>query len=509
MKLSNNPRHFTAGCLLIALVLGALLPLAFAPYGCWPVALLSPALLYALLKQLTSTRQALLVGWAYGFGLWAVGGFWLYQSIHYYGNVPMPIALIMVGFVATVMGLANGLQCYALFKYIGRINPLSFAAMWLLSEWAKTWIFTGFPWLFVGYAFTDHLLDAYAPIVGVLGLGAISVYLAASAVELYYKQWRWATVAVPLLVLAVTLQPVNWTKPLGKQLSMSLLQGNIPQDLKWLVAYRQQTLDIYTKLSATEWGRDVVLWPESSIPLFDAEVKPFIQQVSNTARTHNSAWVTGIPHVDEHSKQRINGQWLYKFYNSIAVYGEPGSYGMYKKQRLVPFGEYIPLAGALTWVLPALATRPEMQHFSMGAVKQTPLVVKGQPIAAAICYEIAYPNITRLNAQRGYMIITVSNDAWFNASDGPWQHLQMAQMRAIENGKWVARGTNTGVTAVIDHQGRIVTRLPQFERRVLRADVQLRSGLTPYAQLGDTPLIVLAMLLLLLQRKRYKGLTKV
>lgn len=480
---------------VLALLAGAVLPLAFAPYGWWWVAFLSPALLYGLLHR-QSVRQALLLGELYGFGLWAVGAFWLYTSIHTYGDTPAPLALAMIGFVAAVMGLFTAASC-ALQQRFSAGSPLGFAGWWVLAEWCKTWMFTGFPWLLAGYGLTGRWLDGYAPVGGVLLVSLVVVLCAALLVQtVLQRNWRWSIPALALLGLGLLLAPIQWTtrKP-TPPLSVSLIQGNIPQDLKWLTEYRQRTLEIYAGLSATEWGRDLVVWPESSIPVFQTDVPQFLEGMDRTARLFGSVWVTGIPwqSLDEYRA----GQDDYPpFYNAIMARGAGGS-GLYKKQRLVPFGEYIPLEGALKWVLPNLKRNMQVSSFSPGPATQPPLQVKGHRLAAAICYEVAYPNLTRRNARDSDFLVTLSNDAWFGTSDGPLQHLQMVQMRSRETGRWFIRATNTGVTAFIDDRGRLVHQLVRFRPGVLRGELPAMTGVTPYMRWGDTLVLLLTGTLLL------------
>lgn len=480
----------------LALLAGAALPLAFAPYGWWWVAFVSPALLYVLLSG-QSVRRAFVLGEAYGMGLWAVGAFWLYTSIHVYGETAAPLALAMIGFVAVVMGLFNAVSC-ALYQRLSPQSPLGFAGWWVLAEWCKTWMFTGFPWLFVGYGMTGLWLDGYAPVGGVLLVSLVVVGCAAMAMQaMRPRQWYWLAPLAVLLALGWLLSPIQWTtrKP-TPALSVSLVQGNIPQDLKWLTEYRQRTLDIYAGLSESEWGRDLVVWPESSIPVFQTDVPQFLEGMDATATLFKSTWVTGIPWqaLDEYHSATDDYP---PFYNAIMAAGSQGS-GLYKKQRLVPFGEYIPFEGALKWVLPNLKRNMQVSSFSAGASDQPPLSVKGHRLAAAICYEVAYPNLTRRNARGSDFLVTLSNDAWFGTSDGPLQHLQMVQMRSRETGRWFIRATNTGVTAFIDDRGRVVRSLERFKPGVLRGELPAMTGTTPYMRWGDVLALGCAVALVLL-----------
>lgn len=484
--------------LLVAWLAGAIFIFALAPYGVWPVAVLSPAILYALLLPEMKAGRAFIIGEAYGMGLWCVGAFWLYTSIHDYGNTPAWLALILIALMGLGMGLFHGFLALLFNRVVGR-QPFAFAALWVLQEWLKTWLFTGFPWLFVGYAFTEqYWLSSLAPVAGVFAISFVAVLFAASMVELLRRRAGYMVATAVLLVLSVSLWLINpqWTKPKGTpDLSVSLIQGNIPQDLKWLTEFQVETLNIYAKLTSTEWGRDLVLWPESSIPMFQTEAVGFINEMVKMAKATDTTWVTGIPYKDEAAFDPAVDKYP-PFYNSVVALGSEGS-GLYKKQRLVPFGEYIPFEGTLD-ILPDLAGSQDIMSYSRGSAAQSPLQVRGHNLGAAVCYEVAYPDTTRKNAIGTDFLLTISNDAWFGTSAGPLQHLQMVQMRSLENGRWFMRATNTGVTAIIDHQGRIVARAPQFERTVLRGDVQARVGNTPFMLMGHYPILIIIALLLLM-----------
>ena len=484
--------------LVIALLAGASFLLALAPYGFWPLAIVSPAILYALLMPEMTGKRAFLIGEAYGTGLWCVGAFWLYTSIHDYGDTPAWLALIMIAIMGLGMGLFHGFLALMFNRMVGK-QPFSFAALWILQEWLKTWLFTGFPWLFVGYAFTEQRwLSSLAPVAGVFAVSFVAVLLAASLVELLRRRGGYMLASAVLLVVSTSLWLINpqWTKPKGTpDLSVSLIQGNIPQDLKWLTEFQVETLKIYATLTRTEWGRDIVLWPESSIPMFQTEAVGFIGEMVKMAKATNTTWITGIPYKDEAAFDPKTDKYP-PFYNSVIALGAEAD-GLYKKQRLVPFGEYIPFEGLLD-ILPNLAGSQDILSYSRGSAQQSPLHVRGHNLGAAVCYEVAYPDTTRKNAIGTDFLLTISNDAWFGTSAGPLQHLQMVQMRALENGRWFMRATNTGVTAIIDHQGRIVKRAPQFERTVLRGDIQARVGNTPFMSMGHYPILIIMALLLLL-----------
>jgi len=491
---------------IVAWSAGAMFMLSLAPYGYWIIALISPALLYALLLSPMSNKRAFIIGEAYGMGLWCVGAFWLYTSIHDYGDIPAPLALLAIAVMGLGMGLFHGFMAWIFNRFVGK-QPLAFAALWVLQEWMKTWFLTGFPWLFVGYAFTEqYWLSSLAPVAGVFAVSFVAVLLATSLVDIFRKRAGYLVVAALFLAVSIGLWLVNpaWTQPKQNtpNLKVSLVQGNIPQDLKWLTEYRYKTLEIYATLSRTEWGQDLVVWPESSIPMFQTEAWPFMTEVVKVAKETDTTWVTGIPYKDEAAYNKEADKYA-PFYNSVIALGAQAE-GLYKKQNLVPFGEYIPFQGALD-LFPGLAGSQEVLNYSRGPENQSPLKVRGHNLGSAVCYEVAYPDTTRRNAQNTDFLLTISNDAWFGTSAGPLQHLQMVQMRSLETGRWFMRATNTGVTAIIDHTGKIVARAPQFERTVLRGEVQSRTGTTPYVRFGNTPVLLLIGLMLLLSYLGKRG----
>lgn len=480
---------------LLMLVLGAVTPLSFAPYSLWPVALLTTGLFAALITG-HSPKKTAFIAWCFGFGLWASGASWLYVSIHDYGYTPAWLAIPMVGIVAFVMALFFALLGYVLARFrLDRRLIFSLPALWIIGEWLRSWFLTGFPWLFTGYAFIDTPLAGYAPVFGVFGVSLVAVFTAIALIYFLQDRKKW-----PLLVSTAAvwlagygLQQVAWTTPTGQSLSVSIIQGNIPQESKWQLEWRDKTLDIYRQLSQSEWGRDLVIWPEAAIPMFYHEALTELDELQDHALTGHSAFVTGIPYAEvDHQAQRIN------FYNSIIALGE--GEGIYNKQRLVPFGEYIPLEDSLRGAIPFFDM--PMTSFTRGGANQSPLRIQKMLMSPLICYEIAYPDLVRQAAGRSDFLATISNDGWFGTSAGPFQHFEMVRMRALETGREIIRATNNGISALIDVKGQVRDHAPQFKRLVLRTRVHGYQGLTPYSVTGNLPLIAACMVLLLLIGRR-------
>jgi apolipoprotein N-acyltransferase len=487
-----------------ALLAGALFVLALAPFHVWGLALLSPVLLAELLHGQRPGRAARL-GWMYGIGQWGAGVWWLYISVHDYGNTPAWLSVIMVGLVALIMGSLTALMAFLYRRFrLDRAPLLTFAPLFIAFEWMRSWLFTGFPWLYTGYAFLDTPLENYAPVLGVFGVGLmaiVSAQLLAALAKYGRHCWPAALMAPMVWAIGSALGLHAWTTvDPARKLGVSIVQGNIPQDVKWQLEWRDKTLDIYRQWTKSEWGQDLVVWPEAAIPMFQYEAADFLAEMENNALTAHSTLVTGIPFAD---LRKLDKQGIPPFYNSIAAIGQ--GYGLYFKQRLVPFGEYIPFESLLRGSIPFFSR--DMSSFSAGTAEQPPLTVRDYRAGAAICYEVAYPELTRRNARNADFLITISNDGWFGHSIGPDQHLQMVRMRSLENGKWFVRGTNNGISAIINEQGLIVAQAPQFKRTVLRGEVFMTNGQTPYLRFGYTPVMVLAGLMLLvgIWRGRRRG----
>ncbi len=486
---------------LMLMGLGALTPLALAPFHAWPVALLTIGLAGGLLREHTPARTAFLA-WCHGFGLWAYGASWLYVSIHDYGYTPPWLATPMVAFVAAAMALFFAAIGYLYARLrLDRAHLLALPALWVIGEWLRSWLFTGFPWLFTGYAFIDTPLAGYAPVLGVFGLSLIAIFTAVTLVDLLTGQRPWRPLAAVAVLWAAGwgLQQAEWTRPTGESLSVSIVQGNIPQESKWQLEWRDKTLAIYDELSEPEWGRDLVIWPEAAIPMFYHEAIDHLEMVNDKALTAHSAFVTGVPYIDPETATRT-----LRFHNSIIALGQGN--GIYHKQRLVPFGEYIPFESVLRGAIPFFDM--PMSSFTEGAPDQQPLQVKQLWLGPMICYEIAYPELVRHIAARSDILTTISNDGWFGGSIGPHQHFQMVRLRAIETGREVIRATNNGISAIIKADGTVDDVAPQFQRLVLRATAHAREGLTPYVVMGNWPVLgVLAALLALAYRRARRQLS--
>ncbi|MCY4013976.1 MAG: apolipoprotein N-acyltransferase [Gammaproteobacteria bacterium] len=470
---------------LTVLGAGAVLPLALAPFGIVPFMLVSAGALFWILRRTATPVGAFWGGWWFGVGKYGVGASWIYVSIHVFGAAPPPLAVALVALFVAGMALFTGVLGLVYHRVAasgrrggGIVEALAFATLWTALEWVLTWFLTGFPWLFAGYAFIDTPLAGLAPVTGVLGMSFVAVLTAACLVILPAQdstRRRVLVLAAPaaLWVAAWSLQSVAWTER-GASRSVALVQANVPQDAKWNRDRLPEWKARYGELTARARSRDIVVWPEAAIPDYYHLAKVFID---DTVQTLSGDLVQGtvLAEVDE-------GGTLTVYNAAVSSAG-----GIYRKRRLVPFGDYVPFESALRGLI-AFFDLP-MSRGTPGAEPQPHLKAAGWNLAMAICYEIAYPKAVAEHGRDADVLVTVSNDTWFGSSIGPLQHAQMARMRAIENGKYLLRATNNGVTALIDDRGAVVAELPQFEQGVLTGTVQATSGSTPFARFLNAPLL--------------------
>lgn len=469
----------------LSLLAGASLPLAFAPFGWYPLAVPALAALFALWLS-SSSHQAFWRGWLFGLGMFGVGTSWVYVSIHYFGNIePAVAAVVTVLFVAT-FALYPGLLGYLLTRLFPQPSPgkllVVFPAGWTLAEWVRGWFLTGFPWLDLGYSQIDSPLSGIAPLLGVYGVSWVTAFSAALLLVILGWQGTWRLRAVLGLILlwgtAWLPGQVNWVQPQGPAVRVSLVQGNITQDMKWNPDQLQPTLDLYRRLTEEHWDSKLVIWPETAVPDFYHEVaKGFLADMAAEARANHTDLLTGIPVFDFTTE---------RYYNSIISLG--AHEGFYYKHHLVPFGEFFPLRSVLSAVQGFFEV--PMSDFSSGALGQPPLRAASFRIGASICYEAAFGEEIIRSLPAADLLVNVSNDAWFGDSLAPHQHLQMARMRALEGGRYLLRATNTGISAIIDPRGRLVATSPQFQVHVLTGTVRAMRGATPYVVYGNVPVIL-------------------
>ncbi len=497
---------------IAAFIAGALNVFAFAPFGCWWLQLLTLALLFHLVLQTASVKRSMLLGWAFGFGWLLCCIYWLYISMHDYGGMPAPMAALAVVLLAAVLGLFVGIATGSATQFHRRLQPSSavmlllvLPAVWALAEWLRGWILTGFPWTVSGYAHTSSPLAGFAPLIGVYGIGWLAALLAGCLALLPTRKSAIVLIAC-IIATGFGAKQVAWTTPNGQPIAVRLVQGNVPQEMKFDAEQVNATLTLYEDMIRAA-PADLIAIPETALPLLLHQLpQDYLPRLSEFATASNSHLAIGVP-VSDAPQQYANS--MIGISPAPAGLAAPAFY-RYDKHHLVPFGEFIPFG--FRWFVNMMHI--PLGEFTRGDATPVPFAVKDQWVLPNICYEDLFgEEIAKqlyTNQQAGEpvatMLLNISNIAWFGDSIALPQHLQISQMRAIETGRPMLRSTNTGATAVIDPTGTVIARLKPFERGVLTASVQGYSGLTPYVVVGNAfiVLLVLAMLLVAWRLTRRK-----
>ncbi len=485
-----NVRNWALTPFFLAFLAGAAAILGFSPLDFFPATLLALALLVHLWVRAPAPGDAFRIGFFFGLGLYGLGASWVYVSLHRFGAMPMPLAaaatLAWCAFLALFPALAGWIQARIARDWaaspVMRATLLIPAALVLL-EWWLSWFLTGFPWLALGYTAIDDPLSGFAPVGGVY---AVSLAIAAAAgllwcVVLGHLRRFAAGALVLLLGCGYGLRTVEWTAPAGEPLRVSLVQGNVPQEMKFDPERYERTLDTYARLAEESRARLIVL-PETALPRFLDLVDPaYLERLKAAAVRNGGDLLLGAP------LRTAPGDYL----NSVISLGVSPP-ARYDKVHLVPFGEFVP--PGFGWIVRVLSI--PLADFSRGAATQRPMAVAGQRIAVNVCYEDAYGFEIIRQLPEATLLVNVSNVAWFGDSLAPAQHLQIARMRALETGRVYLTAANTGITAAIWPDATVRQRMPQFVRGQIEFEVRGYSGATPYVRFGDWPAVLLALLAL-------------
>lgn len=477
---------------ILALCAGATFPLAFAPFELRPALIVSLCLLL-LSWQDISAKRAFLRGWLWGLGAYLVGVSWVYNSMHDFGGAP-PLAaaiftLVFSAYLALYPALAGAVWRKLFPGAIALSSAIAFGLVWALSEWLRSWVLTGFPWLMSGYALLDTPFASLMPFVGSLGASALMAALVGGLAVLVLqpglRRQGGGLVVCVLLVCVLSSLYDGKDKRNGKILDVALVQGNVPQELKLRSDSLNISLQTYFELSQPHFDADLIVWPETAMPTYRYAIQSFLNTVAEETEKLGSTVFTGIFFRAE------NGQ---DYYNAMLEIG--GDWQSYKKHQLVPFGEYMPVR----WILKLFSRFVDIPMSDMAAAKlrQEPFNLAGAKIATSICYEMAYPDVLRSQLSGAELMLNTSNDAWFGDSFAAHQHLEMARVRAKEFAKPIVRATNNGITAVIDAQGAVSTTIKQFEPGVLRQQVALNSVVTWFAKVGQVFIFISMLVLLIL-----------
>lgn len=514
---ASSPRHLVTSSfgIWLSLPIGALLALAFAPFEWWPLAVLCPAYLF-LAWFFGTPRSAAKAGFLFTVGLFLAGTYWLYNTIHEVGHAPAWIAIFLMFAMVAILGGYTAVLGYALARWLpvsigaeddglriadtedasstagwGRAGVgtamhllLIYPAAYTLLEWFRGWFLSGFPWFALGYSQTDSPLAGFAPLGGVYAISLLAA-ISAGAIALLVlggKRDRMVSAAVLLAIWigGAALWRHDWTHVTGRPITVAIVQGAVPQDVKWSVEYRDSTLKLYRDLTLPYLGRDIVLWPESALPDMPDQLRDYVSQMWSQAHAKGTVLITGMLRYGENVDDVRNG---------LLVLDEDAQW--YDKRRLVPFGEFFPVPDFIrSWM--KLQNLP-YSDITAGAPHQPALNAGANRIGATICYEDAYGSEQIAVLKDATLLVNVTNDAWFGDTTAAPQHLQISRMRVMEAERPLLRAANDGISAIIQADGTVAKTLPRFKPGVLTGVVQPRSGLTPYARVGNWPVVLLCL----------------
>lgn len=480
----KNPYYRFEIALLIA---GILLPFSFAPYGLfW---LQFPLLAFLFLSCLSQPPKITFRrGFIFALGSFAHGMHWVYYSLHVHSGMPMVVAFITIVLLAAYMSLFPALSLYLANRFFKSSHlitlSLVFPASWMIFEWLRGYVLTGIPWMQLGTAHIDTYLAGYGPLIGGLGMGLMVMVivglLAASLISIRHKKVLKITLPAIFIIYlcGFLLNLMDWTHAVGEPIKVSLIQGNIEQKAKWKRDNKVPTLKMYRELSRQNWASDLIIWPETAVPAFKSRITGYLNRLSQEAHKHNTEILLGLFMRDNETQ---------RYYNSVITLD--GQY--YQKRHLVPLGEYFPLRPLLGFITQWVNI--PMSDIDSGDENQSLIKAAGQVISVSICFEDVFDRDILRDLPEATLLVNVSNDAWFEDSPEPWQHHQIARIRALETGRVLLRATNTGVTSVIGPKGQVMQRLPQFERSVLNAKILGYQGTTPYVLWGNKLMIIIAL----------------
>lgn len=482
MILNSIYQFFSRLTALQALLLGAFAVLGFAPFYVFPAPIFALIALVYLWAKTDSAKQRFKLGFCFGLGLYCVGIYWIYISLHDFGGMPWWFAGFCTFCLCAFMALFPALVGYFTARF-GKLM-LSAPVLWGLSDWIRSWIFTGFPWLTLGYSQVPHSpLAGYMPLVGVYGVSVITALLASSVAICMYAPQNKTYIRNAILIctftiaLGLVLKAAEWTTPIGKPISVALLQGNVAQSEKWSPEVALSTINSYIAMIKNSQA-DLIITPETALPVVSSQLDHKLV-ADLTANSKTQHLIVGIVEYQENSDA---------YFNSAIGFSDTSPQA-YAKNHLVPFGEFIPLKQIFGWIYRDYLNIP-LSDLSRGGTTQQPMDLAGQKVAVNICYEDVFGEEIIRQLPAATLLVNMSNDAWYGQSFAADQHMQFSQARALETGRMVLRSTNTGATAIIDPQGFVLTHAPHFTKTTLQGQAQGYAGATPYVRWGNWPFIL-------------------
>ena len=517
---ANNLTRLSKWLYLTVFIAGGLTVLSFAPFGVYPLAWLAPAFLFYALSKAKSKSQYVKLGWVYGLGLFGVGASWPFYSLYFFAKAHIVVALLGTSlFVAFVAFFSTGLFAFlaSLFRHYSIFSRLLlfFPALWVLVEWFRTWFLTGFPWLFLGNSQIDSLFASVAPVTGVLGVSYICVLISGALVSFFLASYKKKSVSVSkdesihglsannrneysvaymriisalviiaLLGVSFMLSRINWVESKGEPIKVSVLQSNIPQDVKLQASSLLPSIDLYKEMTLKSRESDLIVWPETALfDSFDRHMDTVIMPLQESLKGTDKAILLGGFYVNENNGVE----------NSVlAITAENRS--IYSKRHLVPFGEYTPLLSYLRW----LSKWIQLPYDNVAKGKSDGSLAINKHIAQmTICYEDAFGSEMIEALPEADFLINVTHDGWFTGSLEPYQHMQIARMRSLEMGRYMIRSTTNGPAGIIDEKGKVLATAPIYTKKIITHSVQAMKGVTPYVRWGNYFIILLMGMLLL------------
>ena len=480
--------------LILPVISGILLALSFPRFGqpifAWVA--LAPVIVavFDIHRRTPEFRagRAFLPGFVAGLAYFGGTVYWTGTVVTQFGGLATPVGVIVAALLVAYLSLFPGLFTLGLgwlgVKYGRRAIWLA-PAVWVTTELARTYFWSGFPWLLLGYSQTTVLPVAqFASVVGVFGLSALVALVSAALAFFVLSRSKESLITVGVTA-AVLFGVTTWGNQRlgndlrvreGRPVRVALIQGNIPQDEKWDPSRAGAILNTYLGMTreAAAKGAQLVIWPESSTPFPFMDDQGGGEKIRAVVRETGIELLLGSDQVDHATKSYYNAAFLVRKDGSVA--------GVYQKMHLVPFGEFVPLQQLLFFVGPLVE---QVGGFTAGR-EMVVLPTAHGPISTAICYEIVFPRLVGESVSRGSQLLTtITNDAWYGHSSAPYQHFLQASMRAIEQGRYLARAANTGITGFVDPYGRVLQQSEIFQRAILIDDVRLLDVPTTYGKIGD------------------------
>ncbi len=471
-------------------ILGTAWPLAFAPFHYPFLAFVLLAAVFSLAYHAETGGRAAVSGYFFGFGAFSSGIYWLSITLHDFAQMDWALSAVLVGMLAAYCAIFPALAMWGA-RYFGPSGRwLALPALWVLSEFIRSRFATGFPWLATGYTQTWSPLAGYAPWLGQYGTGlAVAAVASCLAWMLHHRRefrvWSLGTSFILLVFAGAFFGGVErFTHPSGVPLRVRLLQGDVPISEKWDSRTTGRVLYQYARLiAATPKSVRLVILPETAFPVFPEQIPTLLATLRKWSENHHAILVIGIP---EKSRER--------YYNAAMEINGHAALRWYQKQHLVPFGEYIPFPSILGPIVHHFL--PGLGSFSAGRGVSV-LPVDGQLAGMTICYEESFSRDVLKGVRQGAtFLVNISDYAWYGHSSASAQTLQMAAMQSLQEQKPDVRATNTGITAVIAPNGRVLARLPQFVSGALNGVVQPMAGETPFGRFGNWPYLGITGVLL-------------